>query len=137
MDVYGRYIYIFISLMDSNGVTGCERHKLITIVWHNIVAAKARTSIRLQFFFILPLGLPWGDPDGRTTLGYMVQRCFMFTKFGLLVISSALGGRSEKFIASFADHAQSREPSYESKSTVKPFAVLQDTASKKPTPVTI
>ena len=65
----------------------------------------------------------------------MVQRCFMFTKFGLLVISSALGGRSEKFIASFADHAQSREPSYESKSTVKPFAVLQDTASKKPTPI--
>ena len=62
MDVYGRYIYIFISLMDSNGVTGCERHKLITIVWHNIVAAKARTSIRLQFFFILPLGLPWGRP---------------------------------------------------------------------------
>ena len=63
MDVYGIYIYIYIyiSLMDSNGVTGCDRHKLITTVWHNIVAAKAPTSIRLQFFLYFATGSPLGE----------------------------------------------------------------------------
>ena len=47
--------------MDSNGVTGCDRHKLITTVWHNIVAAKAPTSIRLQFFLYFATGSPLGE----------------------------------------------------------------------------